>query len=285
MSWPKGLNTVRIEGFREVEKGLLKILVRQEYYSPRFLENLAAPDTLIQQASELYKDSHRTSAGRVSVMGRDFFLKRYNIRGVTHIFKGCLRPSRPIRVTRMALHLVAHGVHSPFPVAVMERRRFGVKLETYLLTEFIPSRRVRDVLANGVSARKENAIMVAVARLIASMHGAGVFHGDLKANNIIVQEDHGTFRPWIVDLDGARFKGKVSMEDRVEDLGRLLNSFVGTTTSFRLLRFFCCYALEAGIWAGREERRQVVMDMEKVAAIHRIRQYNKRLQHKRLLQG
>ncbi len=230
-----------MEGFKKIRAGSLRILLRDGYYSSDLLEALAAPDYLIDQASRLYKDSKRTIAGRVEIGGQDFFLKRYNLRGPIHTMRRCLRPSRPVQVANTALHLLNNQVSSPSPVAVIERYRLGIKLETYLLTEFIPSKRVRDLLSSGLTRQERNTIISRVAGLVAAIHKARVVHGDLKANNIIIQEHSEGCRPWIVDLDGARIKWWFSQGDRVEDLGRLLNSFLDMLPVYLFYRFFYSY--------------------------------------------
>ncbi len=265
-----------IAGFKKVRKGSLRILLRDGYYSSAFIEALVAPDRLISQAARLYKDSKRTIAGQVSIGGQDFFLKRYNLRGTVHTIKRCFCPSRPIRVAKTAIHLRNNQVPSPSPVAMIERHRLGIKLETYLLSEFIPAIRIRDLLSSGLTRQERDTIISKVADLIAAMHRANVVHGDLKANNIIIQGPNKGYQPWIVDLDGARIKRWLSQVDRMEDLGRLFNSFLDMMPACQSYRFFHYYLESACIQADKKEKRLLLQGIERVAAMHRRRQQGRR---------
>lgn len=88
--------------------------------------------------------------------------------------------------------------------------------------------------ARGVS----RALVGRLARLVRQMHARGVFHRDLKANNILVRGDD----VWVVDLDRVDFLRDVPRPARVLNLAQL-NAAVGPpATPADRLRFFFAYA-------------------------------------------
>jgi tRNA A-37 threonylcarbamoyl transferase component Bud32 len=88
--------------------------------------------------------------------------------------------------------------------------------------------------ARGVSRE----LLHRLARLVRRMHERGVWHRDLKANNVLVRGDE----LWVVDLDRVDFLREVPRAGRVENLAQL-NAAVGApATRADRLRFFLAYA-------------------------------------------
>src|SRR6185295_10448853 len=77
-----------------------------------------------------------------------------------------------------------------------------------------------------------------LARLVRRMHVRGVYHRDLKANNILVRGDE----IWIVDLDRVDFMREVPAEDRAWNLAQLNAALAEPVTRSDRLRFFFAYA-------------------------------------------
>jgi tRNA A-37 threonylcarbamoyl transferase component Bud32 len=77
-----------------------------------------------------------------------------------------------------------------------------------------------------------------LARVVRRMHFRGVYHKDLKANNVLVRGRE----VWIVDLDRVGFSRAVGREDCIWNLAQL-NAAVGApVTRTDRLRFFFAYA-------------------------------------------
>ena len=263
--------------FQALELGRLKGLIRLDACIPEMLEALSDPDSLLNASDLLFKNSARTKAGRVMIRERHFFLKRYNQRGMIHTAKTIFRSSRPWRVRRLAIHLIQNGVNTPDPVAILEERRFGLLTRSYLVTEYIDGERIRAIInRRSKDAGWRAGIVVSIAGLIAGLHASKVYHGDLKANNILLETDKGKERLWLIDLDGARLRSDISDRDRIADLGRLLTSFFEILTPSELYRFLIHYSRESGVWKDTEKRRDVVNRLRVLFSGHQARHRKKR---------
>jgi tRNA A-37 threonylcarbamoyl transferase component Bud32 len=94
-------------------------------------------------------------------------------------------------------------------------------------------------LGDSVRARAPGrALLGKLAALVRTMHAHGVYHRDLKANNILVRGDE----LYVVDLDRVSFRPALARAERIWNLAQL-NAAVGPrVTRTERLRFFFAYA-------------------------------------------
>lgn len=88
--------------------------------------------------------------------------------------------------------------------------------------------------AHGVSRE----FLQRLASLVRRMHVRGVYHRDLKANNILVRGEE----IWVIDLDRVDFVREVPSEDRAWNLAQLNAAVAAPVTRTDRLRFFFAYA-------------------------------------------
>jgi 3-deoxy-D-manno-octulosonic acid kinase len=108
--------------------------------------------------------------------------------------------TRSFREWRLLRRLHAGGLPVPRPIAARYRRR-GVGYTADLLTARIPG-------AEPLSARLARAPLSPeawrrIGRCLRRFHDAGVFHADLNAHNLLLDEA-GT--PWVLDFDRGRLR-------------------------------------------------------------------------------
>jgi serine/threonine protein kinase len=214
------------------------------------LKLLEAPNRVFDDPRcHLVKDSRTTKAGRCSSLpdGPELFIKRYNYQGFLYAMKDLVRSSRARRAWVTANGLQARGISTAPPVAYLERRRWRVLHESYLITEAIEGEGLLEFTRRGAESqaffREKRRLVSEIATLLRRLHESGVSHRDLKGQNILLQEESpGRFRPLLVDLDGVRL-GRVGWRRRVRDLARLARAFRenGAVTRTDRVRFLRAY--------------------------------------------
>ena len=134
-----------------------------------------------------------------------------------YIWAGARR-TRAYLEFQMMFDLARKGLSVPRPVAA-QSIRYGLGYKADLITEGIQG---ACTLAD--RARPESvslAIWQAIGREIAKMHALGVWHADLNARNILLDE---ASQPWLIDFDRARYKNPRRARWRKSNLARLKRS-------------------------------------------------------------
>ncbi|MGD2108984.1 MAG: lipopolysaccharide kinase InaA family protein [Phycisphaerae bacterium] len=163
--------------------------------------------------------------------GREVVCKQSRRRGVRRVV-GMFRKSRARRGYERALRLLAAGIHTAQPLALLERR--FPSSEAWLVSEYIPDlvdldhvalRHLAAIPRARLHAVKGH-ISTAVGELLEAMRAHDLSHRDLKAPNIMLTDWNGESdrpRVWLVDLDGLGGGGRRASRRR-EQLVRLASS-------------------------------------------------------------
>ena len=87
--------------------------------------------------------------------------------------------------------------------------------------------------------------------MLRNMHDRGIYHADLKSNNILVQEAGPGWRFSLIDLDRTYFLGSLSFSQRANNLAQINASVSSRMTLRDRLKFFHFYAKETNLLAER----------------------------------
>ncbi|RMG14608.1 MAG: hypothetical protein D6731_10020 [Planctomycetota bacterium] len=166
-------------------------------------------------ASAVCRSRLATPAGEVEVAAKLF---RY--RGLRGALSDLLRGSKAARALRGYERVAAADLPTAEPLAIAERRRGGLVVESWLVTRFLPGARE---LPRVVEERREDRsgtlrLARAVGDLVGRLHAAGIDHPDLKHLNILVGAGEELF---LLDLDALVPARPLTWRRRVRALGQL----------------------------------------------------------------
>lgn len=165
------------------------VVYRRALESPQLQEFLRAPDDFIARG-RLLKNGNSSTVALVQIAGRDYVLKRYNIKSFWHGLRRALRPSRAWVSWRNAHMLEMLGVATPQPLLMMERRCGALRREAYFLSEFVAGEDVLRYLAKEpINSAAWERVLAQFGQLFQVMRDYHIVHGDMKATNFISTAD------------------------------------------------------------------------------------------------
>jgi hypothetical protein len=173
----------------------------------------------------------------------DWAVKLHRWRGLRGALSDGWRGSRAVRARGGLARLTLCGVDSPALVAIAERRRAGIVLESWVLSEFRADAQPLPVaLANESLERDDRrALLAALGDLVGALHAAGVDHPDLKPSNLLVGSAGALA---LLDLDALVPPRRLTWRRRVRALGQLeayardLHPWLSRTDRARVLRAY-----------------------------------------------
>jgi len=170
---------------------------------------LADPDAFIAKG-HLYKTGGNATVARVDLADRSLVIKRYNIKHFWQGLKRCWRPSRAWRAWREGHRLLALGIPTARPLALLERRYCGLRGVAYLVTEYLNGPDLMETLerfGGTLPAYQQSALESLIDTLVRER----ISHGDMKGHNLIwISEPNSGEEAghWaLIDLDAMRQHG------------------------------------------------------------------------------
>ena len=214
-----------LPGVREVRKGPYRFAVSPGPAQDYLAEHFAEADALIRDGAHA-KVSWASSASIWTLPGgKRVFIKRNRVHGFEYTFKYFFIPARAFRAAMSAQRVEAARIMTPHVLAAGEKRFAHFLLAGYLVTDAVEN--AQDLMAFTERSPEAPAqmpfILEEAARIAATLHGHGFYHGDLKLVNLYRTGNDSRFGVW--DLDSAQlFDGEVPRELVVRELGRIASS-------------------------------------------------------------
>lgn len=174
----------------------------REYLSPELLDFLQDPERIFNQPGVVFlKTGRSATVAKIMLDDRFFVVKRYNMKDNWHWLRRCLRPTRAATSWRIAQRLRLFGISTARPVAYVEKRFFGLRMESYFVMEYVAGENLGEFFS---SYKKEEEHFDKIASKVIDMFNKlselKMTHGDLKMTNILLANDN----PILIDLDGMR---------------------------------------------------------------------------------
>ncbi len=174
---------------------------------------------LAEGTSEVIKDDGRSRVCAVRCGEQRAVVKEVTGGGPARHLADLVRRS-PARRAWLGGHgLRSRGIEAARPLAFLERRRAGVPVSSLVMLEALCT----EHSADRVAARPEHAerLLDALRALVLRLHRYGVRHGDLKASHVILSREGDGWRTSLLDLEGMRFRRRLSSAERILALAQL----------------------------------------------------------------
>jgi 3-deoxy-D-manno-octulosonic acid kinase len=231
-----------VEGFCAVRKGK-RIVFLEETLEAQARNRFADAVIKVASAKQLTPSgAWRGRSGKLSVVrtrleGQWVVVRRFTHGGVLGgmLPEITLGKGRILRELALVNQARRRGVPTPRIIAALLQRTLGLFYRAHVITEEVkgacnmtefflrlPS------LSAGLAAKHKRAALEEAAHAIASMHAAGILHGDLHLRNVLVRLRDGKEGPraegYVVDFDRAGLVENITPRQRLRNLKRLMRS-------------------------------------------------------------
>ncbi|MDX1764416.1 MAG: lipopolysaccharide kinase InaA family protein [bacterium] len=254
---------------KRVTRGDLILYLDPEYDIPRiyeFIEAIRSGD--LSQVSQL-ESSEYARVYRFELPAfaghQTFYCKEFLFRSPGDRLLATFRKSRARRAWEGATLLLNHRFHTARPVALVEDRTLGIVRRNFLLTEALEGAKNLDayledehVASSGEPSGtcRKRAVIALLGRTIGRMHRMGVFPGDLRVRNILVQNS-ARLRVAFIDNERtgrSRHMARRKILKNLVQVNMILSPAVSATDR---VRFFHAYLQEnPGLANSRKGRRE-----------------------------
>lgn len=188
--------------FSRMEKLTSTIMYDRDYQSDSFLQFLKNPDSFVTKAdTKILKAGRSSTVAKIKIDNRTLIVKRYNMKGIFHWLRRCLRPTRAVTSWQLAHHLRHAGIATAKPVAFIEKQFLGLRNKSYFIMEYVNGKDAGEFFSD---YNANNPLFSQVAKRILNVFNnlaeLRITHGDLKMTNILINHE----RPVLLDLDGMQ---------------------------------------------------------------------------------
>lgn len=207
---------------------------------------------------EQVRDHHwggRVECGMAGADGTLCYFKRFTARNPRYLYK-----------VQRARHAVVHehhirrfGFNVPDTVCLLERRRFGIVVESGMLSLAVrDSHKVSQIFNAGAggliqSTADKRHLLRRVAEEVGRWHNAGLFHGDLHLGNLFCQRQGDQFRFYWLDNEEGRIYRRLPVSRRVHDLNHIVRQRHRLTVTDRM-RLWKSYVRVTDLSGAEQEK-------------------------------
>ncbi len=237
---------------------------RRNFLRLRFTPPFGDAETLRDRIEALFSgktgDAERVESSRFAKVfrfeaevGRGtkvFYYKEFLFRNLRDRLSVLVRPSRAVRAWKGARILLDQGLDTATPVCVGEERLIGIVTRCFLVTEAVPDaleieHYIREGFSDGgperVSGKRK--FISFFGETIGRMHRLGIFQGDLRGRNVLVQKTNPP-RIFLIDNERTRIYRRLPGRKRLKNLVQANMTIHPLVTRTDRVRFFYAYLSE-----------------------------------------
>jgi len=183
--------------------------------------------------------------------GKIFYFKEFHDRDIMEKFKAVFRSTRAERAFEAGKLLLEHGFCTPVPVMYGVKKSLCFFADNFLITTGVDGEKTYKYLETRFPVPlspdmiiEKRALINAAGHEIGRLHREGIFHGDLRVGNIIIQGKGPSARFFFVDNERTcRYKA-IPIRKRIKNLVQLNMVSLAQITKTDRLRFLNSYISE-----------------------------------------
>lgn len=269
--------------FNNVQIHNWKIRIRKDFLKCNIRDLLLLSNKTTQEQNKLIEvpSSEYTKVSKYDVCINDTshpaYLKQYLYRSVWDFFKHLFRPSPAKRSFDASIMLQKAGLDAPVVIGLFEKWVGPLLIHNLLLTKEVKNAKS---IAQGLIemsctggkdtlARRRN-LIECFGETVGQMHAEGIFHGDLRLGNVLVQQKKTAWRFFFLDNERTKKFQRLSSRLRLKNLVQV-NMFQENITNTDRIRFFRKYCSQ-----NIQDRKA-----KKALAKHVLRKTEQRLRNKK----
>lgn len=230
--------------------------IRKDLPEEFFAEFVRDPGGFLDGPSaQVLKDDGKTKVVQIKFSGPsgaapEVVVKRFRYSSPLRRLGFLFSASPGLRSLQGALLLKRKGFYTAAPLAAFEFRNWNDLGTSYYITEAIGDScslrsfwmEAAPALARGEKIRLGRSVVRQAAELFARLHAEGIYHGDLKGSNILMQDwKSGQRRFFLIDLDRVTERGPLSRAKRIKNLLQIKVSWGARERVYFYLRYAALY--------------------------------------------
>ncbi|MCC8117960.1 MAG: hypothetical protein LIP09_04310 [Bacteroidales bacterium] len=166
-----------------------------------FAEKIASEG--LPSGSEIIYNGRRNQIYKLSAGGRLVTVKAFRVPNpINSVAYATVRKSKARRSYEYALRLNEKGIHSPSPLAYIEKRNGITLARSYYICDFVDAPTVR----NWEQRDDADEMLSALAQDMVKMHRLGIWHKDFSPGNILAKgNSKDGYEFYYVDINRMKF--------------------------------------------------------------------------------
>lgn len=162
----------------------------------------------------------------------DIAIKRYNIKSFWHALSRAFRPTRAAKSWANAFRLHILGISTPKPIALIEKRWWGLRGKAYFLSAYLDAPDAFDYFTKIKNKKLQAVAIKNIVNLFYRMYLLKLSHGDMKSSNIKVLDGN----PSLIDLDSMRQHccDYFALKAHVQDLRRFMQNWQAQSALYNM---------------------------------------------------